>query len=254
MTNAIIDDKFNILNNDLLRREEVNRMKYFELLITFVIKQDIHFSQAHEFLSKVISKAMLFNEELKVKHMQREIKNYVFGLPYPVNKDLKIYQANHAFVFNIRSFDESFLLTMKEILSAYDCGIKVLMSQVVQCRYSFIEFLDTLTPVVVTIDGRCWTHEDGMALLQQKLHNNTARKTKMVFPGFIEPELNFICGMELISRKMISIPYKNTKLLGTKLRLYINSDETSQKMAFTVMGAGIAEKGSLGMGFCASRK
>lgn len=228
-------------------------MRYFELLVTFVLKQDIHFSQTHEFLSKVISRAMLFDEDLKVKHMQREIKNYVFVLPYPVNKDLKIYQANHAFVFNIRSFDENFLLTLKDILSTYDCGIKVLMTQVVRCNYSFIEFLDTLTPVVVIIDGRCWTHEDGIVLLQQRLHNNTAKKAKIIFPDFVEPERNFICGMELISRKMISIPYKNTKLLGTKLKLFINSDETSQKMAFTAMGAGIAEKGSLGMGFCASR-
>lgn len=229
-------------------------MKYFELLITFVMKQDIHFIQTHEFLSKVISKAMLFNEELKAKHRQNEIKNYVFGLPYPVNKDLKVYKANQAYVFNIRSFDEDFLLILKEILTTHDCGIKVLMSQIVHCHYSLIDSLDSLTPIVVTIDGRCWTHEDGMALLQQRLHNNTARKAKMIFPDFAEPERNYICGMELVSRKMISIPYKNTKLLGTKLKLYINSDELSQKMAFIAMGAALAEKGTLGMGFCACRR
>lgn len=229
-------------------------MKYFELLVTFVIKQDIHFIQAHEFLSKVISKAMLFNEDLKVRHRKNEIKNYVFGLPYPVNKDLKVYKANQAYVFNIRSFDECFLLTLKEILSTHDCGIKVILTQVVHCHYSMINFLDSLTPIVVTIDGRCWTHEDGMALLQQRLHNNTARKTKMIFPDFAEPERNFISGMELVSRKMISIPYKSTTLLGTKLKLYINSDELSQKMAFTAMGVGLAEKGSLGTGFCACRR
>lgn len=229
-------------------------MKYFELVITFVMKQDIHFIQAHEFFSKVISKAMLFNEELKAKHRQNDIKNYVFGLPYPVNKNLKVYKANQAYVFNIRSFDECFLLTLKEILSARDCGIKVLLSQVVHCYYSFIDCLDTLTPVVVTIDGRCWTSEDGMALLQQRLHNNTAKKARMIFTDFVEPERNFICGMELVSRKMISIPYKNTTLLGTKLKLYINSDELSQKMAFAAMGAALAEKGPLGMGFCSCRR
>lgn len=228
-------------------------MTYFELALTIVIKEALHFSQAHEFLSKVISKAMLFDEDLKIRHKQHQIKNYVFGLPFPIDRGVKSYQANHAYVLNIRSFDKELLLTLKKILTAQDCGIKVLMSQVIQCNYSFINHMDTLTPVVATIDGRCWTQEDGLEILQQRLHNNTARKAKMIFPSFVEPDRNFICGMEMLSEKMIVTPYKNTKLLGTKLKLYINSDQESQKMAFTALGAGLSEKGSIGFGFCSIR-
>jgi len=87
-------------------------MRYFELLVTFVLKQDIHFSQAHEFLSKVISRAMLFDEELKVKHMQCGIKNYVFILPYPVNKELKPFSQSRT--IEIRDYITSKLPLIQE--------------------------------------------------------------------------------------------------------------------------------------------
>lgn len=230
-------------------------MKYYELCITFVLKENLPYREAHEFFSKVISKAMLFDADLKLKHKQHSIKNYVFGLPYPIVTANKLYLAKQAYVMNVRSFNQVFLQTIKKILNEEDCGIKVLMSQVIECKYDrIIEVITTLTPTVITINGKSWTPENGISLLQKKLHNNTAKKIKMLIPDFVEPEQNFISGIEILSNKMIVVPYKEKGvLLGTKVKLHINCDEKSQQMAFIVMGAGLGEKGSLGMGFCSKR-
>ena len=229
-------------------------LTYFELCITIVFLEDIPYKNAHEYISKIIGRAMLYDSILKELHKQNIIKNFVVGLPYPVPTDTKIYLAKHAYVLNIRAFDRHFLEILQGILSKENCGAKVLMSQIVQCNYKPITTLTALTPVVSVIKGKCWTIEDGFELLQDRLHANAERKAKIIFPDDInKSEQSFITGIEMLNNKMNVIRYKEGVILGTKIKLHVDSDEHSQRLAFVAMGAGLGEKGTICCGYCASR-
>lgn len=52
-----------------------------------------------------------------------------------------------------------------------------------------------------------------------------------------------------MNHKPIIIKYKNIKLLGDKIKLYVNSDETSQEVAYMALKTGIGEMNSRGFGF-----
>lgn len=191
---------------------------------------------------------MTFDETLKMKHQENTFKLYVFSLPAPLETD-KTYRSGRAYVFRIRSFDLHFLLAIKSIMRNEDCGIKVMTSNITPNPYKRISELTSLTPVVSTINKKYWTSDDGILVLRDKIFSNACRKAKIVFPGFKEPDENFIDGISQLNNKIIVVKYKKASIFGAKVKLIIKEDETAQKLAYTIMGAGILEKNSIGLGY-----
>jgi len=68
-----------------------------------------------------------------------------------------------------------------------------------------------------------------------------------------EPDDNFIEFIQQTNFKPIKVVYKNTSLIGNKMIIGVKSDEISQKLAFTILGAGLLEKNSIGMGYCIAK-
>ena len=130
---------------------------------------------------------------------------------------------------------------------------KVMSVEIRQHSYWFITTLESLTPVVSTVDNRYWVPEDGINLLMKRIHDNAVKKYKTFFGEMEEPKENFIESIQILNEKPIKVKYKKASLLGHKVCLSVKSDEVSQKLAFTIMGCGLLEKNSIGFGYCRAK-
>lgn len=227
-------------------------MNYTEYIITTLLKRNIRAVELQETLGKFINQSMLLEEGLKKFHEERRPKLYVFSGLYPVETQSKLYKAGKVYVFRIRSLDEkmitSLISCMKEVSSE---TFQVLATEKKRVAYKPITELVTITPFIATIDNKPWMpNQHSIGLLVERMHMNAEKKYKT----FYKEELNcsqFVQRVKITNRKPIAMAYKNIRLLGHKARIFVNSDEASQKLAFTVLGAGLLEKGSsLGTSFC----
>jgi len=220
---------------------------YKELVISILLQADLTMEKSHEYLSRLISQAMLNDVQLKELHGQQVMKGYTFCNLYPLEKD-KIYIKNRIYLWHIRSFDYNFLLKIKYLLSHMKCG--VLTSEIKTFNYKPISQLKTLTPIVLTVDDRSWLKENGIKILMDRAHINALKKYRTFVGEMDEPQENFIEYIELLNEKPIKIPYKRNSFLGHKVVIGVKSDPVSQKLAFAAIGAGLLEKNSIGLGYC----
>ena len=235
--------------------EEVIKIKnvnYHDMSLTFIPNTDIPLKYCNEWMSKVISKAMSFDEKLRIKHKKNTFKLYVFDLPRPFERE-KIYFSGRAYVVRIRSFDLAFLLGIRNALKNEDCGVKIMSSNIVPVSYKPITTLITLSPIICTLNDKYWVKEDGILTLRDKIFSNACRKAKAIYKDFEEPEDNFIEGIIQLNNIPIYTKYKGASLLGAKVEVTVKGDGKSQILAYTIMGAGMLEKNSIGYGFCIAK-
>ncbi|MBE0069909.1 CRISPR-associated endoribonuclease Cas6 [Thermoanaerobacterium thermosaccharolyticum] len=228
-------------------------MEYYELVVSFVLDQELPFLKSYEFMSNIISRSFLYDERLKKMHKENAYKFYTFCGLYPIEND-KIYKKEKTYKVNIRSLSQEFILVLPELLKKSNNSIKILSTEVKQYSYKPISRLITVSPAVATIaKNRYWTKEDGLLFLRERIYVNAIKKYKSYFKEMEEPDDNFIEFIQQTNFKPIKVAYKNTSLLGNKMIIGVKSDEISQKLAFTILGAGLLEKNSIGMGYCIAK-
>jgi CRISPR-associated endoribonuclease Cas6 len=228
-------------------------MKYYEMKVTIFLKKDIRFTKSSEVIGKNISSVMLKSKKLMEYHKKR-IYKYVFDNFFPIEKN-GVYMSNRVYVFNIRSFNENFIFNIKECMQDYESNdLKIISLDVREFIRKHINFIETITPAIVTIDSKPWLSNNDILLLVKRLHANAEKKYKFFFQEEIgQIEDYFIEKLKILNRKPTLYEYKDIKLLANKFRFKVNEDEKSQKLAFTILGAGLAEKNSiLGAGYCVS--
>jgi CRISPR-associated endoribonuclease Cas6 len=227
-------------------------MKYFELVVTLSLQEDIPFLSSYGYIGNLISRAMANDDNLRKLHKDAGFKFYTFCCFQPIEKD-KIYRKGRIYVTNIRSLSVDFILTLRKVISIVNHPVKVIATDIRMYEQRLITELITLTPTVATLSNRCWTKEDGLVVLRERIHNNAAKKYRDFFGELTEPKDTFIEYIQQTNRKPFKIPYKQVNLLGNKLVIGVKPDEDSQKLAFTALGAGVLEKGSIGMGYCRAK-
>lgn len=231
-------------------------MKYFELKITTMVKKDIEAREANQTLAKAINFIMTQDGYTRELHSKKEIKPYVFSLPYPIDIKTKTYQKGSVYLFSVRSIDEKFINILKSNLQKVNIDeFTFLASELKEVKQFKIKNIETLTPAILTIteDGktRNWTKKDkDLNFVIERFQNNLEKKYKEFFHEELNSDNYFIDGFSILNKKPILAKYKNTSLLGNKFKLYIADDEISQKLAFLALSVGLAEKNSLGFGYC----
>lgn len=227
-------------------------MEYFELTVTVLVKKDIYYQKVQESIGNYLSLSMLLNEKLKQIHGQKGHKGYCFSGLYPIEMKTKVYKAGAVYVFRVRSLKEVFLDTLDQCLRKVKSDqFNCISIEKRKYRNRIVQELYSATPFILTIDGQPWLQETGdFDLLIKRLEANARKKYEDAFNQKIENE-HFIQRLEIINQKPIAVAYKGIRLLGNKLRITVNTDDESQKLAYTVLGSSIGEKGSsLGAGFC----
>lgn len=229
---------------------------YYESRLTVLVKQTTHHLEIQEHIGSWISRAQLGDPYFKQAHYDKNFKHYIFSSLFPIEKD-GAYQQGRAYILTIRSSRLDTLSRINACMSRCreDVYFQLVSSDQRTRKLSHVTEMLTITPAIVTIDHRPWVHENNIELLVKQLHANAEKKFKHLYPDEqMEAFQPFIQGIRVENRKPIAISYKGRKLLGNKLRLFINEDDYSQKLANIVLGSGLAEKGSsLGAGFCLAK-
>jgi CRISPR-associated endoribonuclease Cas6 len=222
---------------------------FHEVLSTIQFHEDLPVRDVQYGLAKLISSSMANDELLKELHHRNCFKLYTFCAPYPFEKE-RVYRKGRMYCFNLRSPDLKFVLAMKKYLPKVKGIAKVIAVELRSYKQSHIEELISLTPIVCTFENRCWMPEDGLGLLAERLHHNVLKKYQLQDPSFTVHGELFFDQIELLNKKPIVVAYKNTVLLGHKLRFRVKPHEWAQQLAFTALGGGLLEKNSMGFGYC----
>ncbi|WP_303865035.1 CRISPR-associated endoribonuclease Cas6 [Alkalibaculum bacchi] len=223
---------------------------YYELVITILLKDNIHLENSYEFLSTFLNKGMLQDEKLKELHQENKFKFYSYSNLQPLERD-KIYKEGRIYYFNLRSIDISFLGRMKRAITYKNPYCKVISSEIKTCKPKYISKIVSLSPAVSTIDsGRYWVKEDGLDLIMSRICSNGNKKYESYYGKEVDKNHIFVESIVQLNNFAIKIPYKNTFLLGNKFEIGIKSDELSQAIAKIVLGTNLLEKGSIGCGYC----
>lgn len=231
-------------------------MQFYTLTVSISLKRNIHLKDCNITLSSNIRKSMLLDEELKLLHDSKKITPYVFGYPYPNEKD-KVYKANHAYKFQIKSFDESIIERLKKVLEeSKNLDFYILEIQKRVTKRFFVEKIYNTTPAVITVQNedkklRCALIGDlDLDLIKKRLLDNLEKKYKTLFCEDIKAPQDAIVMLSIKNNLPIVTNFKAGKLLGHKFEFVFNHDEVSQKLAFMALGSGIYEKNGNGYGFC----
>ncbi|WCK57156.1 CRISPR-associated endoribonuclease Cas6 (plasmid) [Aneurinibacillus sp. Ricciae_BoGa-3] len=231
-------------------------MQFWELTIPVILKRDLSLKDMNEQLSKVINKTLLLDERLKEFHALNTFKLYVFSGLYPINKEG--YKKGNMYSFKFRCMDRTFALKIKNLLKMVENDlIQVIAVELESNAHKPIQALYTLTPSVAVFTPenkkpRHWTKEDfSLDELRIRIHVNAKKKYELWTGEELEADVDFVERIEQINQKVIVLNYKKPgKLLTNKFRIQVKQDSLSQKLAFMVMGSGLLEKNSLGLGFC----
>ncbi|NEW07866.1 CRISPR-associated protein Cas6 [Paenibacillus sp. SYP-B3998] len=228
-----------------------------ELKLTILLKQSTHHLAIQEHIGNWLHRAQLSDEEFKASHYERAFKHIVFSSLIPIEKD-GIYQQGRAYVLTIRSPLRDTLQRLKLCMQQCreDEHFQLVTSEIQRPkRMTHITEMLAITPVIVTVNRKPWLHENSVEQLLQQLHNNAVKKLLSLEPETqVEEGNHFIQGIRVENKKPIGLHYKGRKLLGNKLKLFINDDPQSQRLAQTVFASGLGEKGSsIGAGFCLAK-
>lgn len=225
---------------------------FYEVMSTIRFYEDLPMREVQSGLAGLVSNAMLFDEQLKVLHQQNRFKPYVFCAPYPLEPD-RIYCGGRMYCFHLRTLDLSFALAMKDYLPRAKGAAKVVSIELRSYPQTHVSELISLTPIICTVENRCWMPENGLGLLADRLHINSVKKYKALDASFMESDEPFFERIELLNRKPVIIDYKGTTLLGHKVHLNVKPNEWAQQLAFTALGGGLGEKNALGFGYCIAK-
>ncbi len=229
-------------------------MEVFDLTVTTLVKEDIYYQDLQELLGKFIHKSMLLNKELRDLHKKSILKNYSFSSLYPTEVKSKVYKSGSVYVFRIRSLDQNFIKIFRECLREIKGGLfQAIATEIRTISKRIIQSLYTVTPAIVTVDNKPWMQSDDLDLFIERIGSNAEKKYKQ-FNGEEINSNNLIVNLEFMNKKPIVTNYKGVKLLGHKVKMEISNEVNSQKLAYTMLGAGCLEKSSsLGAGFCMAR-
>lgn len=226
---------------------------YKELKIAIYLKHDVRVEECGYMLSKLLSDVMAKDEDLLKLHKRTGFKYYSFDNLYPLAKN-EIYTKDAIYTFRLRSINEHFINKIRRFLSGYENNdAKIIMASEKKCYKRQISDVISLTPIIVTLDKReNGFNPDKLKDVQDDIIKNLVNKYNSYYGDNIEFEEAahmFLMGQR--SSKLISVKYKNVKLLGIKYKFKVAPDDISQKLAFFAEAVGLGEKSSsCGAGFC----
>ncbi len=218
------------------------RMKLYTL-------KDIPVEKAQEKITAFIDRAFLHDMNLSAKHEKNTYKNYCYDLLYPGEHD-KIYKTDKIYTLTVRTIDEQLADFFHNIcVNTYSKELKGLTADTKIVPRKIIEFLYTLTPIVIKNEQGYWRNFMSQSEFEQRLKWNLVNKWEAFTDLRIEQHFNLYTTLEFINKVPITMEYKKVKLLGDKIRLSIADNEIAQELAYMALGTGIGEMNARGAGF-----
>lgn len=225
-------------------------MKVYEMHLKLFLLKNVHFEEARETICKLIDKSLLKDEQMKKFHEKNKYKFYTFNSFYPLEKD-KLYKAGNIYTILIRTIDENLVKHFKTYLvNEYTEELKALTIKERVIPKRVIEKIYTISPAVMKCEKGYWKNNITVNQFEKRIKENLIKKYNEFFNTKINEEFQLFNFVKFENKLPIPCNYKNIKFLGDKLTLMIDSSEEAQKLAYLALGAGVAELGARGYGFC----
>lgn len=223
-------------------------MKVYQIRMKVYLQKDIHVDDAQTAITRMIDRSFLQVESLSKLHEENVYKNYCYDLLCPLEKD-KIYKAGNIYTLTIRTVDKKMADFFTYICpNTYTREIKGLTAEMRILPRKPIEFIYTLTPVIIKAEQGYWKSCMEQSDYEDRIKINLYKKWRQIYGENIADN-KFYTSFEFLNRNPVPMKYKTIKLLGDKLRLSIADDEISQELAYFSLGVGLGEMNSRGAGF-----
>ena len=204
---------------------------------------------AQEKIEEILDKCLSSTEKFQKFHKINKFKNYTFNSFYKLEKD-GIYKEGKIYSVKIRTIDEDLAEYFKKNLSnEYTHYIKGLTTESKKLRKKPIEKIYSLTPIVIKTDRGYWKGHLSLEEFERRLRENLIKKYNYYFNTNLDEDFELFNRIEFNNRKPISTSYKNIRILGDKLTLYIAENETAQKLTYLSLGTGLGEMNARGYGY-----
>lgn len=236
-------------------------MKVYEGTLKLYLLKDVFNKTYQEKIAAVIDKSFLVSDDKKSFHKERKLKGYVFNGFFDKNakdKDFK-YPAGSVYSVRIRSLDENLMEFFKcylgkirtEEMQALTFEYRTLPDNIVQRIYS-------VTPAVCKFEDGYWKNSHTLEDVLQRIEQN-ARKKLAMFNEEVENDIDFIINAKKLNNYPIirefnrksskEVENQKIKLLCDKFEFEISPNESSQKLAKAIIGAGLLEMNARGFGY-----
>ncbi|KAB3529801.1 CRISPR-associated endoribonuclease Cas6 [Alkaliphilus serpentinus] len=224
-------------------------MKVYELTLKVYLLKDIYQGQTLERITEIIDSSLISTENFRNFHNSKSFKHYTFNSFYRLEED-QVYKAGKIYSVKIRTVDEMLVEHFKKNLAnAYTEYIKGLT---LDCRIlvkKHIEKLYSITPSIIKTDQGYWKGHLSIEDYDRRLRENLIKKYNHYFNTKLDEDFELFYRIELNNHKPIGSSYKNVKLLGDKLTLYVAENKIAQKIAYFSLASGVGEMNSRGYGF-----
>lgn len=227
-------------------------MNVYQIRLKLFLLKDISINNVQSMITRFIDKSFLLDETLSMLHEENVYKNYCYDLLCPVEKD-KIYKRGKIYTLTIRTVDERYADFFYHVCpNVFTRELKGLTAEIRTLPRKTIEFVYTLTPVILKDERGYWKDCMSEEEFKNRININLAKKVNQLFAPVtnecLEPKA-FYSTIEFLNRTPVPMQYKNVRLLGDKIRLSSLDDKLSQTLAYFALGVGIGEMNSRGAGF-----
>lgn len=211
---------------------------------------DLPVDKVQKMVTFFIDKSFLLNNKFMHLHEQNNFKNYCYDLPYPAPRD-KVYRKDMVYTLTIRTIDQEMAEHFVGVCADFHTReLKGLTAtKRILPKDKIIEFLFTLTPVILKDDTGYWQNSLLKSDFAQRLEVNMLKKYRQFTGEDLADDFNWFSTIEFLNRTPVPMYFKNVKLLGDKVRLCINDNPSAQSLAYLALGTGIGEMNSRGAGF-----
>lgn len=221
----------------------------YELKIKIYLLENLKLEDVGMELSSLVDKSFLASEKYKEVHKNRGYKHYSVGGLLPVERN-RIFKEGSIYEFQVRTPSKELKNYFKKnLVNEFNKKIKVLVINEKIIPENFFEKIYSLTPVVAKFNEGYWKNKVSFEKYEERIKNNLIKKYNDFTGKKLDEDFQLYERMELNNEYPIPLKYKEIKLLGDKITLYIGNSEQAQKLAYFAIGVGLLEMNPRMCGF-----
>ena len=224
-------------------------MNVYEIKLKVCLLKNIKYENSLEIASSYLDFSLCKNEKFLSEHKEKKYKHYNFNYLYPIEND-KVYKKDKLYTITIRTIDQEVAeYLLNSTCNHSDENIKGIRSELKVIPKKYIEKIYSITPVLIKDKEGYWRKKNNIEFFEKRLKENIIKKYKYISNNKEIELSDFYNEIKFKNYKPIKTSFKNINLLGDKVELSIESDLKSQELAYMILGMGLLENNSRGMGF-----
>ncbi len=225
----------------------------YELRVKVYLLENLKLEDVGMELSSLVDKSFLCSDEYKEFHENRGYKHYSIGGLLPVEKD-RLFKKGKIYDFQVRTPSKKLKDYLKSnLVNEFSKNIKVLVIDEKTVPKNFFEKIYSLTPVVAKFSEGYWKDKVEFCRFEERIKTNLIKKYNDFTGRKIDENFQLYERIEIDNEYPIPLKYKNIRMLGDKITLYIGSDEVAQELAYFAIGVGLLEMNPRTFGFVGYR-